>query len=483
MAIQINGVRVARKNFFGRSSIVSLDTAWESLAPFRHRGDLVTQVKALFWLWGRDDVERIYRNFSLLAEALEDAVARDFQAAASGRRENYFFEKAGEHQNIHTVIHTSVVPQSSIGISEFAYFENLGHPCNPCWEGEHFSSADLAVLMNNGEPAIAGSAILRELTLLAEKGLKRRAEQEYLLQNMVKGAMFEAAEIADRFGMGIAVRGTGLLAHMGIESGNPTKSQEFKNKTSKEADLWLCSELDWRDLGVVVHYDPRVAWSSAKAAVHAASNAPPMFRGPATEQDWRAKWAHITSVRRTQLSALRGRIKQQPDEAELRKKFFERSTEYMEEDYEYRLGHYARYTTLEGAHIRLRMRPDADMVGDHDLFLFTQGDEYGSPAPPNGVAAIQTALQSANTFQAQHGGIWYWQPSTPFNTNIKNVIMGAHSPNGAEPLVYIQPGKLVSAAYYVPEEKRLRSVWHSKSWTKWMGTTHSGSLFLNPPAK
>jgi hypothetical protein len=68
-----------------------------------------------------------------------------------------------------------------------------------------------------------------------------------------------------------------------------------------------------------------------------------------------------------------------------------------------------------------------------------------------------------------------------FNINIRNVIMVGHSPNGAEPLVYIQPGRIVSAAYYIPAENRLRSVWHDPSWTKWMSTTHSGALLLNPP--
>ena len=85
------------------------------------------------------------------------------------------------------------------------------------------------------------------------------------MMNMVKGAMWDAAEVADEFKLGIAVRGTGLLAHMGIESGDPTKAQEFKNKTSKEVDLILCEEMDWSQLGAVVHYDPRVEWSSAAA--------------------------------------------------------------------------------------------------------------------------------------------------------------------------------------------------------------------------
>ena len=469
MAIYVNGTRVTRKNFFGRDSMVSLDTTWEKLTPHRHRGDLASKVKAVLWLWRGDTVERQYKTFSELA--------KDLEAAASGRRENYFFEQDSEHRNVHTVIHTSSVPTTSIGMSQTEFFENLGHPDNERWKNEHFSSRALAAMMKDdfikSEP---------EMLRRVVQGLKRRAEQEYLLQNMVKGAIFEAAEIANRFGMGIAVRGTGLLAHMGIESGNPTKSQEFKNKTSKEIDLWLCDELEWRDLGAVVHYDPRVEWSSQKAATQARIGKPPMFGAVATEGDWLKKWTHIDTVRRRQLATLGPRIKQSPDKEALKKLFMGRSKEYMEEDYDYRRGHYSAYTTLEGPKIRLKMRPDSDMVGDHDLFLFTQGSEYGQPAPASVVAMIQTALQSANTFQAQHGGIWYWAPTTPFNVNIKNVIMAGHSPNGPEPLVYIQPGNIVSAAYYVPEEDRIRSVWHNKSWTQWMSTTHSGGLFLNPPS-
>lgn len=466
MTLHVEGIRVATTNFLGFSSNGALKAAWERTKRSCHRVGLVTEVKSLFWQWGQDNVDHTYDSFLLLANALEDQAASD---VASGRRRNYFFERKNEHRNIHTVIYTSVVPESSIGLSEPAFFERLGHNRNARWGVEACSSKDLADLMNYSEPASAEA-------LLARKALMRRAEQEYLLQNMVKGAMFEAAEIAERLKMGIAVRGTGLLAHMGIESGDPTKSQEFKNKTSKEIDLWLCDELNWSELGVVVHYDPRIEWSSAKAAVDATNNKPPMFRQAAKEEDWRKKWPLITNRRREQLRALGERINQNPDQAKLKEKFFERSKEYMEEDYDYRRGHYALYTTLDGPRIRLKIRPHVDMVGDHDLFLFTQGDKYGVPAPANGVAAIQTALQSANTFQAQHGGIWYWEPTTRFNRNIKDVIMRAHGPSGAEPLVYVQPGMRVTAAYYIPEENRLRSVWDCEDAKKWLGTTHSGSL-------
>ena len=117
-----------------------------------------------------------------------------------------------------------------------------------------------------------------------------------------------------------------------------------------------------------------------------------------------------------------------------------RSKEYMEEDHEYRKGHYAPYTTLVGPYVRLKVRSDVNMVGDHDLFAFTgpEGKDYGVFMSDTDarVASAQKALQNKPTFQAQHGGIWYWKPGTDFNVGIKQKIMGAHGPDGDEPLVY-----------------------------------------------
>jgi hypothetical protein len=162
-----------------------------------------------------------------------------------------------------------------------------------------------------------------------------------------------------------------------------------------------------------------------------------------------------------------------------------RSKEYMEEDHEYRKGHYAPYTKLVGPYVRLKVRSDVNMVGDHDLFAFTQpeGDQYGVFMADTDarVAQAQKALQNKTTFQAQHGGIWYWKPGTDFNIGIKQKIMGAHGPEGDEPLVYIRPGKQVTAAYYTTADN-LASVWSSAGWTKWLGKTHSGDLFLHPVA-
>ena len=110
------------------------------------------------------------------------------------------------------VVYQSSVPPSSIGFQQHEFFMRLGHPST-----------------------VVGSE-------------QQELEQVYLLKNMHKAGLFEAAQIAIKHNIGIAVRGTGLLAHMGIESGNPTKSVEFKNKTSTPVDLLLCPELAWKDL-------------------------------------------------------------------------------------------------------------------------------------------------------------------------------------------------------------------------------------------
>ena len=270
--------------------------------------------------------------------------------------------------------------------------------------------------------------------------------------NMVKGAMWDAAQVADEFEVGIAVRGTGLLAHMGIESGDPTKAQEFKNKTSKEVDLVLCEEMEWAHLGAVVHYDPRLEWSSHVAEINAGQGRSPMFVAAATKADWEKKKLRIPE----RLRKLGPRLKV-PSDAALEAAFMGRSREYMEEDHEYRKGHYAPHTTLVGPYVRLKVRSDANMVGDHDLFAFTgaEGKDYGVFIPDSDarVASAQKALQYKPTFQVQHGGIWYWKPGTGFNVGIKQKIMGAHGPDGDEPLVYVRPGKQVTAAYYATDDK------------------------------
>ena len=317
------------------------------------------------------------------------------------------------------------------------------------------------------------------------------------MQGMPKKAMLAAAQIANRRGLGIAVRPTSLLAHMGIESGKPVKAQEFKNKTSKEIDLWLCDELQWGDVGTVVHYDPRLGWSSKAAASAVDDGKSRLPKGTPTTEQWHEKLEYILTVRHPQLKAQLGAsIGDMPSIADLEAAFFSRADEYLAEDHAYRQGELAQHTLLDGPRIRLKARPDEDMVGDLDLFVFTREidrhDEDGQitkgsmiewDMEDHDVRKTQIALQSSHAFQAQHGPIWYWDPShnddktvAKFNSRIKNTIMAAHSPGSSDPLIYIQPGNRVSAAFYDPASKELRSVWDGPSSTGWLAKTHSGAL-------
>lgn len=397
--------------------------------------------------WVSDGTTRRYKSL----DGLADALAKEL---GIGRRENAFFQQDSENKNVHTVIHHQVLSNSSVGWSEQRFFAELGDPRHKV--GTH----------------------------------ARNAEQEYLLQNMVKGALFEAAQIADEKKAGIAVRGTGLLAHMGIESGNPTKAQEFKNKTSKELDLWLCDEMTYGDIGAVMHYDPRVGWRSGSSGwklFDAETKENKEQWASDFDKAWEEKRKHIEKNRINQLRGLGDRITIPKEEAhwtKLKDWFKSRLNEYREEHPEYTTGHYKDHVKLVGPFIHLKDRPDVHMYGDHDLFAFTR-NAYGRIVHDSldGLVEVQKALQDANTFQAQHGGIWNWKPAQEFHVGIKKKIMGAHSPPDGEPLVYILPGYVVSAAFYIPaaseqEEDKLVSVWDRPEATAWLNTTYSGKELL-----
>lgn len=370
------------------------------------------------------------------------------------------------------VVYQSAVPPDSIGFSESEFFRRLGHPSK---------------IIDSEE---------------------QQREQVYLLQNMHKAGLWEATKIALKFNIGIAVRGTGLLAHMGIESGNPTKSVEFKNKTSKPVDLLLCPELEWKDLGSVVHYDPRVGWSSEKgradgekygkpASTHTSlvssdtgTSAPgvhahPVVLTPPAADDWRRKRTEIemripSLEAMPQAKATSGPLKMslpktESDWSKLKSKFDQRLREYIAEDHNYRPGgHYAKHVHLAGIHIRAAQRPDATMVGDHDLFGFTDPATHNFLEVSHTLEA-QAALQKSSGFQAQHGGIWNWKPVETKNIAIKDVIMGAHGPGKDEPLVYFNPlfkdesgTRPVSVAFYTKgTPDRVQSVWEHPTDKAW----------------
>jgi hypothetical protein len=380
----------------------------------------------------------------------------------SQHRENKFFKDGSENENIHTVIYKSATPADSIGWSQREFFEKLG-------DNRH-----------------------------AVDSPQRNAEQEYLLANMPKGALHEAAQIANTSGVGIAVRGTGLLAHMGIESGSPTKAQEFKNKTSKETDLWLCDAMTFGEVGAVVHYDPRTTGTAQDASLPPIPGREPKQAWQQfVDTAWNAKRAHIEQNRIPQLASLTqpgkfsevGKLTAPTGEkqwAELKGQFETRLAEFRDEDSHYREGGpYAKHVSLQGPFIHLKERPGEHMYGDHDLFAFTTGS-FGNLTRDNTdqLKGVQRALQEADTFQAQHGGIWNWQPQEASHEAIKAKIMGAHSPPSGDPLIYIQPGNVVSAAFYIPADpstnspEKLVSAWDVPNATKWLEPTPSGAELL-----
>jgi hypothetical protein len=363
--------------------------------------------------------------------------------APDGFRANAYYMRAGENLNPHFVIHTASVPEFGAGVQHGKFFREIGDPRHPM-----------------GSP-------------------ERNAEQEYLLQNMAKGPMYAASQIAARRGLGIAVRGIGLTAHMGIEAGAPTKAQEFKNKTSKEIDLWLCDELRWGDVGAVVHFDPRVGWSSERAAVHAMSHETPILPDEPTEQDWQDKLEWIRETRTPELMRMRSSLKM-PDIEQLKETFFSRAREYREEDTAYRHGELQEHTQLEGPCIRLKARPDQNMVGDHDLFAFIEAD--GRIASADRVDEIQKELQESHEFQAQHGAVVYWQPQQEFHRQIKDTNMTAHSPQKGAPIVVLWPTGNVGAAYFNGRDGNVVSPWDLAEGEHWLKQTWSGQKLLEARA-
>jgi hypothetical protein len=73
------------------------------------------------------------------------------------------------------------VPASSSGWSEPQFFTELGHPGNGRWVDERVSSRALADMLVTDffkdDP---------RLLAIVTQGLRRRAEQEYLMMNMVR---------------------------------------------------------------------------------------------------------------------------------------------------------------------------------------------------------------------------------------------------------------------------------------------------------
>lgn len=229
------------------------------------------------------------------------------KAEVTGKRENYFYLQAGENLNIETVIFRTVVPAESIGWTETKFFQELGHPANRHWLTETVPSKVLAQCMNTAL-ARADATFMGML----KGGLRRRAEQEYLLANMVKGALWEDS--------------------MPICALSPVP----RTAMPTYVDVVLCEELAAAQVGTVVHYDPRVEWNSRDAQVQSDHGKSPLFAAVATKSDWDKKKLEIPAR-----LGLLGPNFARPTDKELEDAFFSRSKEYLEEDHEYRKGHYA----------------------------------------------------------------------------------------------------------------------------------------------
>jgi hypothetical protein len=365
------------------------------------------------------------------------------------------------------VIFKTTASEKSAGHDNMKLFAELGSHAHGHFYSDRMHSARLARIASRTTDETERRKCIATL--------RRRAEQEYILQNMDKGSLQDAADLADLHEKGIATRPTGLAAHMSSESEGTTKPVEIKNKTAKAEDIWLSDELTWDDIGKVVHYDPSVGWTSTKAAEGWPAST-------LTDEEIETRWqARLASI---QARANRFPGKTMPPVEKLREAFISRIKEYAAEDSAYRAGQFSDIVTFAGPKLRLKVRPDVDIFGDRDLAVFTD--------PEGGIVeedlALQISLQRAKAFQAQHGGIYYWKPleegkpaeEAKFNEGIKKKIMGSHGPEGDSPLILVLPGGEVTAAFFVPHERgdpsgdRLDSVWKHKDSLKWLETTSSG---------
>lgn len=82
--------------------------------------------------------------------------------------------------------------------------------------------------------------------------------------------------------------------------GNPTKAQGFKNKTSKELNVFLYDEMKWKEIGAVVHDNPCVGWTSGMRPSGAVQGSQ---AAQVTDQEWTRKRTYIQSVRLPTLKA------------------------------------------------------------------------------------------------------------------------------------------------------------------------------------
>lgn len=141
MPLYVGNTRVSKENRHHSISLVSLAAAWAQIQPLllkKGGKGLDTGAKIVLATWRGDAETRRFPDWGGLAEAIKQEL---------GKRENYFFEQAGENINIETVIFKTEVPTSSIGWSQAEFFENLGNAINKRWTNDRYSSRRLSDML------------------------------------------------------------------------------------------------------------------------------------------------------------------------------------------------------------------------------------------------------------------------------------------------------------------------------------------------
>ncbi|APJ02670.1 hypothetical protein [Silvanigrella aquatica] len=288
--------------------------------------------------------------------------------------------------------------------------------------------------------------------------LQKYAEQEYILQNMVKGAIQESFIIAKKNNTSIVTRPTSLVAFMNNEAGHPTKPQEIKNKTSKIEDHILHPKITRHDIGAVVHYKP-------------------FPQNVRTLNEFR-RYSEL--LWNTVYQTVKHKIltNHQTNLVKVKHQFESRSQEYFEENPHYKKGGKFSHTVIiDEPFLYLRSAPGIKIYGDHDLFCFA--DSSGKIPLPMQNDFILLELRYSKRFQAQHGPIYYWKPSSSFERGIKSTIMSCHDVvQGKDPLIVTTP-QCVQLCFYNSQKNSLESVWeHLRTNTTWLSSTYSGKKFL-----
>ncbi len=180
----------------------------------------------------------------------------------------------------------------------------------------------------------------------------------------------------------------------------------------------------------------------------------------------------------------------------LKNTFESRTYEFFEEDREYKTK-YKDIVLVKEPFLYLKIVPNKKIYGDHDLFCFA--DYNGEKPLITENKNLYERLRKSKRFQAQHGGIFYWEVKSDFENGIKTKIMAAHTefPNldiqnvstqniqnktaGTEPLIVITP-EYIKAAFFQDHvdrrQAKLVSVWDIKNNSAWLKTTWSGERYL-----